>query len=120
MAVFKVEGGTRLHGELRPQGAKNEALEILCATLLTPERVVVHNVPQIIDVMQLIEPARGNGRRGRAPRRRLLPFRAADINLDYLRSEGLPPPLPPSARLGHDDRPPAGTFRCRIHTQTRR
>ena len=69
MAVFKVEGGTRLHGELRPQGAKNEALEILCATLLTPERVVVHNVPQIIDVMQLIE------------------LLAAIINLDYLRSE---------------------------------
>ena len=55
MAVFEVEGGTVLHGEITPQGAKNEALQILCATLLTPERVTVHNVPAIVDVLQLIE-----------------------------------------------------------------
>jgi len=55
MAVFKVEGGHRLCGELIPQGAKNEALEILSAVLLTPERVVVHNVPDILDVNKLIE-----------------------------------------------------------------
>ena len=55
MAIFKVEGGHRLHGSVTPQGAKNEALQILCATLLTKERVVVHNVPQILDIIQLIE-----------------------------------------------------------------
>ena len=55
MAIFRVEGGTRLSGEVVPQGAKNEALQILCAVLLTKERVVVHNIPQILDVMQLIE-----------------------------------------------------------------
>lgn len=55
MAVFEVEGGAVLQGEITPQGAKNEALEILCATLLTPERVTVHNVPAIVDVLQLIE-----------------------------------------------------------------
>ena len=55
MAVFKVEGGHRLRGEITPQGAKNEALQILCATLLTPQRVVVRNIPRILDVMQLIE-----------------------------------------------------------------
>lgn len=55
MAYFQVEGGHRLHGEITPQGAKNEALQILCATLLTPRRVVVHNVPRILDVMQLID-----------------------------------------------------------------
>ena len=49
MAIFKVEGGTRLHGSVTPQGAKNEALQILCATLLTKQRVVVHNVPQILE-----------------------------------------------------------------------
>ena len=53
MAVFKVEGGHRLRGEITPQGAKNEALQILCATLLTPQRVVVRNIPRILDVMQL-------------------------------------------------------------------
>mgnify|MGYP003559077729 CR=1 FL=1 len=55
MAKFRVEGGHRLSGEIVPQGAKNEALQIICATLLTPERVVLHNVPVIADVMQLIE-----------------------------------------------------------------
>ena len=87
MAIFKVEGGTRLHGELRPQGAKNEALEILCATLLTPERVVVHNVPQIIDVMQLIELLAAMGVEVEHLGGDSYSFRAADINLDYLRSE---------------------------------
>ena len=43
MAIFKVEGGRRLRGEITPQGAKNEALQILCATLLTQEKVIVHN-----------------------------------------------------------------------------
>ena len=61
MAIFKVEGGHRLHGSITPQGAKNEALQILCATLLTPERVTVHNIPQILDVMQLIELLRRKG-----------------------------------------------------------
>ena len=87
MAVFKVEGGTRLHGELRPQGAKNEALEILCATLLTPERVVVHNVPQIIDVMQLIELLAAMGVEVEHLGGDSYSFRAPDINLDNLRSE---------------------------------
>ena len=87
MAVFKVEGGTRLHGELRPHGAKNEALEVLCATLLTPERVVVHNVPQIIDVMQLIELLAAMGVEVEHLGGDSYSFRAADINLDYLRSE---------------------------------
>ena len=55
MAVFKVEGGRRLSGEITPQGAKNEALQILCATLLTSEEVVVDNIPQILDIVQLID-----------------------------------------------------------------
>ena len=55
MAIFKVEGGTRLHGSVTPQGAKNEALQIICAALLTKERVVLHNVPIIADVMQLLK-----------------------------------------------------------------
>lgn len=55
MAVFKVEGGHRLKGELVPQGAKNEALQILSAVLLTDKNVVVHNVPNILDVNKLIE-----------------------------------------------------------------
>ena len=61
MAIFKVEGGHRLQGAITPQGAKNEALQILCATLLTEERVTIHNIPQILDVMNLIELLRRMG-----------------------------------------------------------
>lgn len=54
MRSFEVTGGARLHGAIIPQGAKNEALQILCAVLLTPEEVVVHNVPDIVDVRQML------------------------------------------------------------------
>ena len=75
MAYFQVEGGHRLHGEITPQGAKNEALQILCATLLTPRRVVVHNVPRILDVMQLIDLLRSEERRvGKECRSRWSPY----------------------------------------------
>ncbi len=54
MAVFKVEGGNQLSGSITPQGAKNEALQVLCAVLLTPEKVVIGNIPDIRDVNKLI------------------------------------------------------------------
>ena len=87
MAIFKVEGGHPLHGEITPQGAKNEALQILCATLLTPERVVVRNIPRILDVMQLIELL---GRMGVEVERLAddaYAFRAREIDFDYLKSD---------------------------------
>ena len=55
MSSFRIKGGQRLKGEIIPQGAKNEALQILCATLLTSEPVTVHNIPDIVDVNKLIE-----------------------------------------------------------------
>jgi UDP-N-acetylglucosamine 1-carboxyvinyltransferase len=54
MGTFKIEGGIRLKGDVTPQGAKNEALQILCAVLLTPEKVTINNIPDIIDVNKLI------------------------------------------------------------------
>ena len=54
MGTFKIEGGHRLKGSIQPQGAKNEALQILCAVLLTPEKVTINNIPDIIDVNKLI------------------------------------------------------------------
>ncbi|MFA6833470.1 MAG: UDP-N-acetylglucosamine 1-carboxyvinyltransferase, partial [Bacteroidaceae bacterium] len=54
MASFIIEGGHKLSGDIYPQGAKNEVLQIICATLLTKEEVVVHNVPNILDVNNLI------------------------------------------------------------------
>ena len=87
MAIFRVEGGTRLHGSVTPQGAKNEALQILCATLLTKERVVVHNVPQILDILQLIELLKRMGVKVEQLSSESYAFTAADIDLDYLRSD---------------------------------
>ena len=86
MAQFKVEGGHRLSGEITPQGAKNEALQILCATLLTPEKVVVHNVPDIDDVVQLIELLAAMGVRVERLSQDTYSFCAETIDLDYLRS----------------------------------
>lgn len=87
MAEFKVEGGHRLSGEITPQGAKNEALQILCATLLTPERVVVRNVPHILDVLQLIELLRRMGVEVEQLGDDAYAFRAREVDFDYLRSE---------------------------------
>ena len=86
MAIFKVEGGHRLHGSITPQGAKNEALQILCATLLTPERVVVRNIPQILDVMQLIELLRRMGVEVEQLADDAYAFQARDIDFDSLRT----------------------------------
>jgi UDP-N-acetylglucosamine 1-carboxyvinyltransferase len=55
MSSFEIEGGYRLHGEIIPQGAKNEALEVICAVLLTNERVIIHNIPDILDTRNLIQ-----------------------------------------------------------------
>ncbi len=87
MAIFKVEGGHRLHGSITPQGAKNEALQILCAVLLTPERVVVHNIPRILDVLQLIELLRRMGVEVEQLSEDCYAFTAREINFDYLQSE---------------------------------
>ena len=55
MSSFIIEGGHELHGEITPQGAKNEALQVICATLLTDEEVVINNIPNILDVNNLID-----------------------------------------------------------------
>ena len=86
MAKFRVEGGHRLSGEITPQGAKNEALQIICAALLTPERVVLHNVPIIADVMQLLELLEAIGVKVERLSEDSFALTAADINLDYLRT----------------------------------
>ena len=87
MAIFKVEGGHRLRGSITPQGAKNEALQILCATLLTPERVTISNIPRILDVLQLIELLRRMGVEVEQLADDTYSFRARDIDFDYLRTD---------------------------------
>lgn len=86
MAKFVVEGGHRLKGEIVPQGAKNEALQIICAALLTKERIVLHNVPIIADVMQLLELMGKMGVVVEKLSEDSFALQAENIDLDYLRT----------------------------------
>jgi UDP-N-acetylglucosamine 1-carboxyvinyltransferase len=86
MARFIVEGGHHLKGEIVPQGAKNEALQIICATLLTSERVVLHNVPIISDVMQLLELLQKMGVKVERLSNDSFAIQADNVDIDYLHS----------------------------------
>lgn len=87
MAKFIVQGGHRLSGEITPQGAKNEALQVICAVLLTPERVTINNIPEIIDVMQLIDMLRAMGVEIEKVGHQSYSFCAQNVDLEYIRSE---------------------------------
>lgn len=87
MAVFKIEGGVRLKGEVIPQGAKNEALQILCAVLLTSEKVTINNVPDIIDVNKLITLLSHLGVKIQRNEKGSITFQADEVNVDYLETE---------------------------------
>lgn len=87
MASFIIEGGHNLKGEIQPQGAKNEALQILCAVLLTPQKVIINNVPDIVDINILIELLIDLGVKVERLSKDRYSFQADDINLDYLTSE---------------------------------
>lgn len=84
MAHFEIEGGHKLRGNLEPQGAKNEALQILSAVLLTDEEVVISNIPAIVDVLKLIDLLRGLGVQVQQLNPDTYSFRANAVNLDYL------------------------------------
>jgi len=84
MATFTIEGGHQLKGEITPQGAKNEALQILCAVLLTAEPVTIHNVPNIRDVNKLIELLGSLGVDVEQLEPSSYRFTAKDVNVDYL------------------------------------
>lgn len=87
MAKFKIEGGYTLSGEITPQGAKNEALQIVCAVLLTSEKVTIHNIPNILDVNKLIFILSQLGVKVNKIADNSYEFQADDINLKYLESE---------------------------------
>lgn len=86
MSTFKIEGGYQLSGSIEPQGAKNEALQILCATLLTCQDVFVENVPEIRDVLKLIEILGDIGVETERIKKGTFRFNATHINIDYLKS----------------------------------
>ncbi|MFD0962878.1 UDP-N-acetylglucosamine 1-carboxyvinyltransferase [Pseudofulvibacter geojedonensis] len=86
MGTFQIEGGHQLKGEIQPQGAKNEALQILCAVLLTPEKVTIHNIPDIIDINKLISLLGNLGVKIQKLAHGSYSFQADDLNLKYLES----------------------------------
>ena len=85
--AFEVIGGKKLHGELVPQGAKNEALQILCGTLLTDQEVTISNIPRIRDVERLLELLKGLGVKIKEKSRDTLTFQADQIDLDFFQTE---------------------------------
>lgn len=86
MESFIIEGGHRLSGTITPQGAKNEALEVICATLLTTEEVIIYNVPDILDVNNLIKLLQDIGIKVKKRAPNEYSFQADEVNLDYLES----------------------------------
>ncbi len=84
MGTFVVHGGKSLHGEITPQGAKNEALQVICAVLLTSEKVTISNIPDINDVNKLIELIGCLGVKIKREASSTISFEACDINLDYM------------------------------------
>jgi UDP-N-acetylglucosamine 1-carboxyvinyltransferase len=84
MSSFKITGGKQLKGEILPQGAKNEALQVICACLLTKEKIIIHNIPAISDVVKLMELMKSLGVQVTHNGRSSYTFEAADINLNYL------------------------------------
>jgi UDP-N-acetylglucosamine 1-carboxyvinyltransferase len=87
MGTFKIEGGHRLKGEIHPQGAKNEALQILCTVLLTSEKVTINNIPDIIDVNKLITLLGNLGVKMKKNGPGSITFQADDVNVSYLETE---------------------------------
>jgi UDP-N-acetylglucosamine 1-carboxyvinyltransferase len=87
MATFKVNGGIKLKGDLHPQGAKNEALQVLCAVLLTPDEVIMENVPEIRDVNILIDLLRDLNVDVKHIKKSTYSFKADKVNIDYLSSK---------------------------------
>ncbi len=87
MGTFQIEGGHRLSGDIQPQGAKNEALQILCAVLLTDEEVKINNIPDILDVNKLINLLKNLGVKVEKVGKGSYTFKSDDLDLDYLSSE---------------------------------
>lgn len=87
MSAFIIEGGHKLHGSITPQGAKNEALQVLCATLLTREQVVIGNIPDILDVNNLIDLLQTIGVEVMRLEKGKYAFCAKELNTNYLESE---------------------------------
>lgn len=87
MSTFEIIGGNRLKGEITPQGAKNEALQVICTCLLSPEKVTIHNIPNIVDVNKLIDLLSALGVKVEKIDKESYTFQADDVDVDFLKTE---------------------------------
>ncbi|MBN2773054.1 MAG: UDP-N-acetylglucosamine 1-carboxyvinyltransferase [Prolixibacteraceae bacterium] len=87
MSTFRIEGGHTLNGKLQPQGAKNEALQVICAALLSASDITIRNIPEISDVLKLIEILKGLGVSVSRLSKGEYKFNAASIDIEYLKSK---------------------------------
>lgn len=87
MGTFSIQGGFKLKGDIHPQGAKNEALQVICACLLTSDEVIIDNIPEIIDVIKLIDLLSSLGVKVNKISKNKYSFKADDIDVDFLQSK---------------------------------
>lgn len=87
MGTFSIDGGFKLSGEIHPQGAKNEALQVICATILTNDEIIIDNIPEILDVIKLIDLLKFLGVKVKKISKNKYSFKANNINVDYLQSD---------------------------------
>jgi UDP-N-acetylglucosamine 1-carboxyvinyltransferase len=87
MGSFIIQGGNKLHGEIIPQGAKNEAMQILCASMLTEEKVIIRNLPNILDINNLIDLLKGIGADINRTSSDEIAIQAKNINFDYFKTD---------------------------------
>ena len=87
MSTFSIKGGVKLKGEVIPQGAKNEALQVICACLLTEKEIIIDNIPEIIDVLKLIDLLKSLGVQVKKIEKNKYSFKANKINIEYLQSD---------------------------------
>ena len=87
MSTFSIKGGVKLKGEVIPQGAKNEALQVICACLLTDKEIIIDNIPEIIDVLKLIDLLKSLGVKVNKIEQNKYSFKADKINIEYLQSD---------------------------------
>ena len=87
MSTFSIKGGVKLKGEVIPQGAKNEALQVICACLLTDKEIIIDNIPEIIDVLKLIDLLKSLGVQVKKIEKNKYSFKADKINIEYLQSD---------------------------------
>ena len=120
MKTFKIEGGHQLKGAIQPQGAKNEALQILCAVILSPEKITIHNIPDIIDVNKLIVLLGKLGVKVEKLAKGSYSFQADEINLEYLETEAFKVDGRGLKRFYYDCRTTTCPIWKRIYSKTRR